>query len=203
MTCFSWKIRPKLEKMYQINANFTKVPWNIPNGLEIISNEHKIYVYHHFLFQGTPNWDFCMKLCILSGWLPWLRTIYFMSVYILSVWKLFRCEDQTSRPSLRPTGGLTFGPSPFNVRVTPREWHLTFCRISETIVFYSFHLFWLWPSRYINNAALTKVNYVHMLKIYYWGRCYDHNFLLFFCQFSVKKWRFSQKPMLWSDFCKN
>jgi hypothetical protein len=22
-------------------------------------------------------------------------------------------------------------------------------------------------------------------------------------QFSAKKWRFSQKPMLWSNFCKN
>jgi hypothetical protein len=32
------------------------------------------------------------------------------------------------------------------------------------------------------------------------GRCYDHNFLRFLTIFVEKIWRFSQKPMLWSQF---
>jgi hypothetical protein len=33
------------------------------------------------------------------------------------------------------------------------------------------------------------------------GRCYDHNFRRLLTIFCEKNWHFSQKPMLWSNFC--
>jgi hypothetical protein len=35
----------------------------------------------------------------------------------------------------------------------------------------------------------------------FWGRCYDPNFLWYLHIFAEEIWRFSQKPMLWSNFC--
>jgi hypothetical protein len=35
------------------------------------------------------------------------------------------------------------------------------------------------------------------------GQCYNHNFLRFSPFFRRKNWRFSQKPMFWSNFYKN
>ena len=33
----------------------------------------------------------------------------------------FRCPDNSTKPTLLATGGLTFGPSPFNVKITNRQ----------------------------------------------------------------------------------
>jgi hypothetical protein len=57
------------------------------------------------------------------------------------------------------------------------------------------------PSRYYRISGGPLKFGRKILLLYSWDWCYDHNFLRFLTIFGEKNWRFSQKPMLWSNIC--
>jgi hypothetical protein len=63
------------------------------------------------------------------------------------------------------------------------------------------YILWLLKKLPKENIGSMGENSPNLVTLIPGGRCHDHIFLRFATTFGEKNLRFSQKPMLWSNFC--